>query len=714
MPRVHVRHRDVHERGRLIVFVARPSESGAGRPSVAASAMRNDVQDMEHWPGKQGRPLSWLPPCVAPDEQEPAAPGDRRGDGEWEPSNSGLAVPLGASPSFLGGYAASPQGELGDSRIGDAATLRDEIGTWTDGWSGDVDSQHDDDIQHGSVDIPSLTAYFHASPASASDEPGSAGSDEESDSDSVFSGWSDDTSIDSPQRELSDSGIFDACSDEEFVSDSVFSDCTDDTSVDWDSAANATTFVNRSASAHFAKAHVKQPDPAIEEAYQLILNRPRDKLLTRHDMFKCVEMLLNDDTRDYAARPRDLTGTGIFREEGRVRRAVGGDRWKNSGGNKGSSVWPNTNRAPRIRCKYGRITVADGSTSDTRYQVYSFIDSEGHGIQELSRRQSRRLYIVSPVYPSTSHLSATLVPAVHGSRDLNTTERYKTVETLLFSLELQTEQTSEVDIEAIHRLLRCVAELPESEKHLINKYERPDIVDKKQYKRFYLEVSSTKRRARSRASSVSKACSPPFDKWTNSGGKRGLVRLHTASKAIIQRRSGRVQPRVGVSASQRSLPDLKFFQFCIEATCTNAGSETSDSSNKVRSQKATLFHAFEAGNSKRRRSGKSIKTESKSSNSSNTVGSGADELWHQSDEEDNQKCRKKRAAHAFDGLDEPCSPFSTVDQETNICQQKLNAFCNSASNIDCVTSTVSTYGDAALPVVARRDLKNAVATIVLV
>ena len=48
---------------------------------------------------------------------------------------------------------------------------------------------------------------------------------------------------------------------------------------------------------------------------------------------------------------------GVFREDIKVRReyAPGRDKWQNSGGKKGSTVWPAGEDA-RVRCQYGKIT----------------------------------------------------------------------------------------------------------------------------------------------------------------------------------------------------------------------------------------------------------------------------------------------------------------------------------------------------------------------
>ena len=311
-------------------------------------------------------------------------------------------------------------------------------------------------------------------------------------------------------------------------------------------------------------------------------------------MWQWAEMLLDDDSREFARRSCHLqSAPAVFREEGNARRMRGSDKWTNSGGLKGSSLWPGNSDKPRLRCKYGSVT-APGSATKWRYRVYSFTGraDEAH---KPSGRQSRRLYVVSEESPIQPAVKVTAeVPVAAPSH------QGATIDALVASLESQAADSAHrVDTETIYQLLRSVVDLPDMESRLIQKYERPSVMDRTQHRRIYVEKAELgkTRRQQARAHAMSAAAhSPLFDKWTNTGGKRGLLTSRTASGVSLQRRGGRIDKRLAGSPSDSLLhTGLNYFQYCIEAVKTptdETGSKAQESQDQ-NSGTATVFLVFD-------------------------------------------------------------------------------------------------------------------------
>ena len=304
-------------------------------------------------------------------------------------------------------------------------------------------------------------------------------------------------------------------------------------------------------------------------------------------------MLLNDNVQEYAPRPAKLFKSGrsdpiIFREEGTCRRPAGSDQWTNSGGKKGSSIWPGSIDTARIRCKYGRVIIAGDSSQDVRYRMYTFIGSSA----QAAGRKSRRLYVVQGSMFNKKTL--TPPPTVSApAADAKSPAIVSRIHRLLSSLESQAAASGyEVDIETVSQLITAVGDLPSSASQLLQNCERPIHIEGNLRRSFFVELEPNKRRALSRAGGRP-SCPSTYsclDKWANAGGKRGIVRLKTASGTMIQRRRGRVE-----LCKNPGSVDLRYHQYCSEANRS-----ASDNSTVTRKDagKVTVFHVFAAQSQK--------------------------------------------------------------------------------------------------------------------
>jgi hypothetical protein len=116
---------------------------------------------------------------------------------------------------------------------------------------------------------------------------------------------------------------------------------------------------------------------------------------SQHNLLPHAEEVANAHPHAPACR-----SFGVFREQAKVRRprsslAQGIDRWENSGGRKGSTVWPAEN--PRLRCQYGKVT-RDGR-GPLKYHEYTFIQPHEPGAPNrhlTPELLQRHLYMVLP------------------------------------------------------------------------------------------------------------------------------------------------------------------------------------------------------------------------------------------------------------------------------------------------------------------------------
>jgi hypothetical protein len=327
------------------------------------------------------------------------------------------------------------------------------------------------------------------------------------------------------------------------------------------------------------------------------------------DVWRWADMLLNDDVHAFAPRPLKLLASAfsvpaIFRDEGSCRRTQGSDRWTNSGGIKGSSIWPNSLDTALLRCKYGRVVVESDPSIDFRFRMYTFVSYS----KQATGRQSRRLYVLTAGKGSRVGPIGAATTAGLGCNRLVDCHGVVEIDRLLASLESQAAASAHrVDIEAIHQLLTVVGDLPYSENHtiwkcerpdnLIWKSERPDVVDGRPFKRIFVEAEVNRRRKRARAATIAKTGPPAgFDKWTNLGGKRGIVTLTSKTGTLIQRRAGRI------IAEKAGGVALRYYQYSLEPKSTEHKSSTPDTLTMAKprpkrrnsgTNTVFVFHAFE-------------------------------------------------------------------------------------------------------------------------
>eukprot|EP01043_Picozoa_sp_COSAG02_P057629 COSAG02_NODE_7031_length_3219_cov_1.591987_3_plen_562_part_00 len=249
---------------------------------------------------------------------------------------------------------------------------------------------------------------------------------------------------------------------------------------------------------------------------------------TRRERWKIVEMLLlSDDTEAFQQRPYKLTGPNpgpcVFREETTLRRMKNGDRWQNSGGMKGSTVWPPDH--PRFRCQYGKVDRQCGAP--LRYHAYAYIKEAITDDQETVR--NRRIFVVNgsaEVDQAPRNNTPTLL-SNQGNRTI-----FANFDAQLATLQANASNLEETDnLKVLHKLLSD-ANLHKDLLSCSLRYQRPDLLQTKLGHCIYLE---TKTAGRSRPRGFVKA----FDRWVNSGGKHAVRKL-AIDGVQLQRRRGRV------------------------------------------------------------------------------------------------------------------------------------------------------------------------------
>lgn len=300
----------------------------------------------------------------------------------------------------------------------------------------------------------------------------------------------------------------------------------------------------------------------VEQAVAQLLEPTHSK--NRQRMWASAEVLLNDDTHEFAARPSTLLQeNGIFRENGLVRRftfkSATYDRYRSSGGIKGSSEWPTGSGAqPRIRCRYGRVVRADQALQPLRYLMYTFIQTGTASAEDQSFRESRRLFVVTPL--SEAH-------ATSAQSRGEPKETFQDSAALLATLQMQASSgLADLDADVVYRLLALLRDRPR-EASMIDQYCRPDVILQGLHNQVFVEVDATRRRAQVvRHSKASSDSVIPFDKWLNTGGKRGLVKLEMDSGEILERRAGRIQQfsdHDTSPSSRQSGTSFRYHQFSI-------------------------------------------------------------------------------------------------------------------------------------------------------
>ena len=293
---------------------------------------------------------------------------------------------------------------------------------------------------------------------------------------------------------------------------------------------------------------------------------------------------------------------GVFREQTKVRRprsslAHGIDRWENSGGRKGSTVWPAD--APRLRCQYGKVT-RDGRPP-LKYHEYTFI----HPQHEPSAPNThlpplmlqRHLYMVLPTAQSvagsshrtggrkdhTAHKrspvngeanSATPSMTPPHQLDLHKeTDPDKATVATIDKSELPALERAEacahygaLTMDVVNALMVEVANKPDA---VIGRG-RPRLLGEK-FCPIAIEIGPSCRRFRRFRRTEADKSPPRMDRWVNAGGKRAVVIAKSTLNGApaLQRRNGKIL--------RPDLPELRYHQF-------NLGARTAGT--------VTVYHIF--------------------------------------------------------------------------------------------------------------------------
>ena len=365
---------------------------------------------------------------------------------------------------------------------------------------------------------------------------------------------------------------------------------------------------------------------------------------TLQNMWQWAELLLREDHFKFDQRPFALgdTDRGVFREGIKVRRMhrTGRDKWQNSGGKKGSTVWPFGEEC-RLRCQYGKIT-REG-LPPLRYQQYVFIPGKSNFGDHEAEYLQRRLYVVVPVSgphrpreqtstnKTTAGEAAASDAAASGSSSpgsasdvLNELKQHlrlpgdvkpkgplksckvdsqssmasypssrvrvaepprpvvnfdTEIDELVASLEASAGAFEKIDINAVYRLLCFVTQ----QTYPPLRYQRPDVLGG-QVRQIYVQATSCRRRVDSRQGEEPGAVDH-FDRWVNGGGKRAVVRLEVLDGTIVQRRAGRIQ-RIS-NPDREGDGDLRYHQYSIESSYTTDGGPK----KRVRGG-VTMYHIY--------------------------------------------------------------------------------------------------------------------------
>jgi hypothetical protein len=315
----------------------------------------------------------------------------------------------------------------------------------------------------------------------------------------------------------------------------------------------------------------------IKDLIETVASRDRSTRATEM-VWLCAQTLLRDESYVFEERPVAFAGErGVFREAPKVRRPFhrNGDKWQNSGGKKGSTVWTAKDTSHEImRCSYGKIKRVAGP--DLRYHEYSFTKGAAEAA-EASHLLDRRLFVC---VPSDTRRQMTRVKpqgkvaADTGGKDpdqFSTSE----IDEALARLDEQAMQTREISMTAVVDLLEQYGQ-PAMANCNPSRHRRPDVMIKAG-KRIFVERGLSRRRTQLMVSANGKTA----EQWINSGGKNAVVVLK-ASDQRVHRRSGTIKPRF-VSGDNEQV-DLRYHQYTLEtAGGAKRGTET-----------VTLYHVFGA------------------------------------------------------------------------------------------------------------------------
>lgn len=281
-------------------------------------------------------------------------------------------------------------------------------------------------------------------------------------------------------------------------------------------------------------------------------------------VWECAQSLLREDTYVFDQRPMVCAcDRGVFREAPKVRRpfAVGRNKWQNSGGKKGSTVWVSDTGKNIMRCSYGKVQRAHGP--DLRYQEYTFTDDS----EEPAHLRQRTLYVVVRNV-ATAGRKKTNVIETKGGKD---PDQFSTpeVEEWIAHFDRQAAQMRDISVDAVATLLSEYDQPAMCDCNPV-RHRRP-LVRTDNERRIFVEVGSSKRRTK-RSDAIN------ADQWVNSGGKNAVVVVETSSGLRLHRRAGFIKSRSAesgamiqhyhqyrledASSSERSLSSVTLYHVC--------------------------------------------------------------------------------------------------------------------------------------------------------
>eukprot|EP01043_Picozoa_sp_COSAG02_P052666 COSAG02_NODE_5709_length_4104_cov_1.876654_1_plen_864_part_00 len=289
----------------------------------------------------------------------------------------------------------------------------------------------------------------------------------------------------------------------------------------------------------------------------------------RAQLWWCAEALLHDET--YAFKPRPLAladDCGIYREdvETRKRRGAGADTWQNSGGKKGSSVWPRGDEVARFRCQYG--TVKREGRPKLRFQVFTKIPPEDREHRNPTLSQ-RRLFIVTPQRSSEKQqqpTAALLLPwplAISSSTTESPSAEVNSSRVDMLVSKVETSAISLVidDSNLLSNVYELLAEVSATSTKQLVQYHRPGVLPDSLDRHVFVESGKVRRWGKA----------VKIDRWLNAGGKHAVREYTLKDGGVLQRRSGRIQ-RVSSASdtpTRAEQPEKRYHQFKVISAKTD-------------------------------------------------------------------------------------------------------------------------------------------------
>eukprot|EP01043_Picozoa_sp_COSAG02_P054422 COSAG02_NODE_6160_length_3756_cov_752.237080_1_plen_768_part_10 len=338
------------------------------------------------------------------------------------------------------------------------------------------------------------------------------------------------------------------------------------------------------------------PQGVLKLALECGEQRKRDSM---QQLWKCVEELLHDETHAFEPRPPVLdTDCAVFREDKpMIRRGLGtgADKWENSGGKKGSTMWPVGDKPARLRRQYGKV-IRSGQ-EPLRFQLFTIIEPPGEPSPVDTASAQRRLYIVIPRKLRGPDKKLKLK---QGNAAFQTTLACTTVVSEVNALVVKVKKGagSQIveDINVLHNVYELLAKLSTLSKPLLDalkQHHRPLLLSDSLDRYVFIEPAGKRREANN---------ANEFDRWSNMGGKRAVVQVNLSADRVMQKRAGRVERHPPIAeAPHAPQSQVRYHQFSLGSKKVKSAyvfivyrqaqepSESSAKRNKRVAQTATMF-----------------------------------------------------------------------------------------------------------------------------